>query len=160
MDTLRRTLATGLSMVAFVVLAGCSSLSGTLGSSTEPTAPQSVNVMDLEVGACLNEPAELSDIEDVTRVPCAEPHDLEAYHSFDLEGDELPDDETLSKRAEDGCLDGPWDDFVGIAYEQSDMYLVTFFPSADSWPDGDREVLCLLKEPNVKLTGTMRGSAR
>lgn len=159
MTMTRLARSAGLFITTAVLATGCGSLFDAFDPDAEPTEPETIGVMTISVGDCLNEPTEDGSIEEVTQVPCAEPHDLEAYYAFDLEGDTIPVGEAMTDRAEGGCL-AQFEGFVGTPYEDSELYLYTFYPTPQSWSSGDREVLCLVQEPDVKLTGTMRNSNR
>ena len=51
--------------------------------------------------------------------------------------------------------------FVGLAYEESALDYWPMYPTAGSWENGDREVLCIAWDPSgAKLTGTLAGAAR
>jgi len=90
------------------------------------------SVYDLEVGDCIVPPS--GDVKEVARVQsvdCSEPHDGEVTAVFDLDLDveEYPDEDRISDLAFDGCP------------EESTV----LFPLAESWPEGDREVVCILE---------------
>lgn len=160
MATQRLAPSIGIIATSLLVLGGCSSLTDAFDPNAEPDEPESVHIMDVKTGWCIDEPSPGSDlINNVTRVPCEDPHDLEAYYTFDIDLDEMPDSEKMADLADTGCV-SQWEAFVGTPYDDSDLYLYNIFPSEESWPEGDREVLCLLYEPDVKLTGSMKGSNR
>jgi hypothetical protein len=142
-------LRTPLFLVALVLaLSACGALGG--GSKS---------VFDLEVGDCFDDPTESGEISEVPIVDCADPHDNEVYAAFDYDGDSFPGDDAMSTAADDGCQDR-FEDFVGIAYLDSALYVTHLVPTSDSWDSGDREIICVLYEPNEKLTGSMEGAAR
>lgn len=160
MTSQRLVLRVGLIATSTLALGACGAVTDALDPNAEPDEPESVYVMDVKEGWCIDEPSAGSDlINKVTRVPCEDPHDLEAYYSFNIDLDEMPDAETMAELADNGCI-SQWEAFVGAPYDDSDLYLYNLFPSDESWPEGDREVLCLLYEPDVKLTGSMKGSQR
>jgi hypothetical protein len=118
---------------------------------------------ELGVGDCFDdEPTdgEVTEILDVPAVPCDEPHDNEVFHAFELDGDELPSEAEIEERVDEECLPA-FDRFVGTAYEESELDLVSIWPTAGSWDDGDREVLCAVYALDLsKLEGTVAGSGR
>ncbi len=57
-------------------------------------------------------------VESVAAVPCAEPHDLEAYALFALDFDGWPGEDAIGEAAGMGCFDR-FADFVGLTYEES-----------------------------------------
>ena len=60
----------------------------------------------------------------------------------------------------DRCI-AEFADFVGLGYPDSDLDVFPITPTAESWADGDRVVLCALFALDLsKLTGSMEGSRR
>jgi len=116
------------------------------------------DVFTMAVGDCLND-QDADVVETIPAVPCTEPHDFEAYYSFDLTGEgEYPGLETIEGEADQGCYDA-FPAFVGIAYEDSALDYSYFYPTEESWGASDREIMCIIydAEPN---TGTLAGAAR
>jgi hypothetical protein len=116
------------------------------------------SVFELEVGDCFDDPPS-GEVSSVSAVDCAQPHDNEVYALYDYDGDSYPGEEAMSSAADEGC-ESRFEDFVGIAYLQSDLFYTHLTPTQESWDDGDREVVCVIYEPGEKLTGSMEGAAR
>ncbi|MEX0699340.1 MAG: septum formation protein, partial [Acidimicrobiia bacterium] len=59
------------------------------------------------------------------------------------------------------CIE-QFDEYVGLAYLESDLDVFAITPSQSSWDeDNDREVICALFNLDFsKLTGSMQGAAR
>lgn len=111
----------------------------------------------LRVGDCFNFPEETFVIS-LEALPCSDPHDAEAYLSFDQTGDEWPGDEQVSLATEIGCFEA-FEEFVGIAWEASELDISALQPTEESWEDGDREVTCaIVSYDGSKLTGSMAGA--
>jgi len=116
------------------------------------------NVFDLEVGQCFDEPDSLDEVSNVEIVDCTEAHDNEVYHLFDLPDGDFPGDIAVGEAAVEGCL-GTFEGYVGLDYESSALDIRYLIPTADSWSDGDQEVVCYLVDLNgAQLTGSMKGS--
>jgi len=116
------------------------------------------DVFTMAVGDCLNN-QDADVVETIPAVPCSEPHDFEAYHSFDLTGgDEFPGLETIEAEADKGCYEA-FPTFVGIAYEESTLDFSYFYPTEDSWAAADREIMCIVYDAEPS-TGTLAGAAR
>ncbi len=98
-----------------------------------------------EVGDCIDS-ADLpdGDLTELPTVSCDESHDLEVFHAFDLDEGEFPGDDEMSAEAEDQCMP-VFEDYVGMEYQQSEIWVTTVFPSQETWDIDDREVLCLLE---------------
>ena len=117
------------------------------------------NVFNLEVGTCFDDlDSDGGEISNVPIVDCADPHDNEVYHLFDMPGGDFPGSSAVEEQAIDGCL-AAFEPYVGKGYDTSTLGLMWLNPTPHSWNEGDREIVCLLYDFNlVKLTGSMQGS--
>lgn len=116
----------------------------------------------IEVGDCLNLPSELSEVQSVEGVPCSQPHSAQAFAVFDLVGfgDDFPGAEAFEEEADAGCLEH-FESFVGLPYEESELYLMTLVPTEGSWVEmDDREVVCLLVPESGTFNYDAQGSKR
>lgn len=139
-----------------------SDLAPTPPASEAPVAPPSTqtsaeNVFSLDVGECLNDEGHLF-VRDVPKLDCAVPHDLEVFASLDLTSTEFDLIRTKTE-AEEACK-GPYEEFVGLSFDDSMLDLLTYHPTADSWLLGDRHVTCLIGDPGVQTVGSLRGALR
>jgi hypothetical protein len=133
------------------------------------TESSTVSVLKIRVGDCFDHPAlagldpgEESTEETMTveAIPCAEAHDFEAYHAFDLTDDDYPGEDAVAESATTTCL-RQFKAFVGIAYPKSVLEPYYLFPSSRTWSIlDDRTVTCVVGEPGAKTSGTLRGSRR
>lgn len=117
-----------------------------------------VGAFSITLGDCLN--GALSNVnETMEGVPCSTPHDVEAYHVFNLPDGDYPGDPAVSETASKACFDA-FEIFVGHTYETSIYDITSLSPSVESWTElGDREVLCLLDNyDGTKKTGTARNT--
>jgi hypothetical protein len=126
-------------------LAGC--------ASGAPTA---------EVGQCLDISIEASAVTELSGFDCATEHDAEVYFvgvvaraTFDPV--EVAADAAALCRSE-------FASFIGSTYEESVLDIYYLYPQADSWENGDREVICAVYTPNAetgrltRTTGSLAGS--
>jgi hypothetical protein len=100
----------------------------------------------IEVGDCLNLPSDLNQVQSVEGVPCGQAHSAQAFTVFDLTGfsDVFPGSAAFDEQSDAGCL-GAFKGFVGVPYEQSELYVTALEPTEESWVQGgDREIVCLL----------------
>ena len=104
----------------------------------------------IEVGDCLNLPSEDfgigEEVESVEGMPCSQAHSAQAYALFDLTGfsDAFPGSAAFEEQSSAGCLD-KFESFVGIPYEQSELYFMWLTPTGEGWVQmDDREITCLL----------------
>lgn len=123
-----------------------------------------VNSLDVQVGDCLVDlefdPDGQTEFRSVPGVPCAEEHGFEAYHSFDLQQGRYPGLEKIDDAAIDGCL-AAFKDFADISYRRSILEVTWLFPTETSWNLlRDREVLCLVTDPQGPTTGSLEGARR
>jgi hypothetical protein len=117
------------------------------------------DVFEIKVGDCLNDATSSGTVTSVPIVPCDEPHDSEAYASIMLDDGDFPGDDAIRAKAESGCVES-FGDFVGVEFNASELAYTYYFPSADSWSQGDREILCEVYDPDSQTTGTLEGSKR
>ena len=157
---MRRPALVGIAVTSFL-LAGCAALGGGGGApSPTPTGPPEVSVLDLAVGDCLDTHGKPRISETVPVVDCSVEHDSEAYASITVDGDDFPGDESIKAQAQQGCVDA-FATFAGIAYDDSTLDYVYYYPTAGSWAAGDRRILCLIIDPKAgQVTGSLEGAAR
>lgn len=167
-----RPAAVVLLAAASLVLSGCSAVEGLLGPA-EPVRDETTgeiveaaqaDAFQLRLGDCLDldapEAEETYEVESVPTVPCTEPHDGEVYALTDVTGETYPGEDALFEEADQYCYD-QFTAFVGTVWEDSDLDFTYFYPTAQSWKYlDDREVLCIVTEPDVKVTGTLADAQR
>jgi hypothetical protein len=107
-----------------------------------------------EIGQCLDVRKDRGAVPE-SIVACDEVHDDEAYAKFNLDGTEYPGETATAALADDGCR-ARFDDFIGIAYEDSVFEFLAIHPSEQSWNAyGDRRVTCLVWYPEDSVTGSL-----
>ena len=163
-----RTLSRPAALVAAALVAlsltGCGVIGDVLaGQAPEPqrdettqeiTESSEADVFALRVGDCLDM-VEGEQVETVPVVPCGEPHSDEVYHDFELPDGDYPGDDALNTAAEEGCL-AAFEPFVGLAYEESTLYVAWYSPSEMSWNGfDDRVVSCVISDPAGSVTGSL-----
>jgi hypothetical protein len=128
---------------------------------TASTVAEEVDVYKLEVGDCLGDVPEEGEFSTVPTVPCSEPHSEEVYAALTLpdEDGDFPGIETTEAQADELCF-AEFADFVGISYEESVLDFTYFYPTEETWRDGDRLVTCTIYDPGKEVTGSLRGAKR
>ena len=124
------------------------------------------SVFDLNNGDCFNS-AEDATVEEVEVTDCDNGHEYEIYFAVDYDAgssEPYPGADAVTNFVNEQCT-GQFESFVGLAYDDSELYIYYLAPTEDSWGGGDREVLCALYWPdasgaNQALTGSMEGSNR
>jgi hypothetical protein len=133
-------------------------------SATESGEGEDTSVFDIEVGDCFN--ADSDELASVLVVDCDRPHAYEAFHLFDHEAgpdEAYPGDDVILEYADTNCQ-APFEEYVGIDYQTSIWFIASVTPSAETWAEGDREIICTLDQQDqdgvaIEVTGTARGSA-
>jgi hypothetical protein len=150
---------------AAMLLTGCS-LVGSLtnqtprdASGTPTAANTNADVFSIKVGDCLNDASATGTVTTAPIVPCSQPHDSEAYKSITMKDGAFPGADAVTTQADAGCA-AAFPDFIGVAYDNSSLKISYYFPTKDSWANGDREILCTVYDDGVKTTGTLKGAAR
>lgn len=147
---------------ATLALAGCSLIGNITNTPTEPTDPTvgtDTDAFAIAVGDCLNDGNLEGEVTTVPTIDCAQPHDSEAYASIIVDDGDYPGEEAILAEADAACLD-EFNTFVGVNYDESVLNFSYYYPTAGSWDNGDREILCLIYEDGTKVTGSLAGAAR
>lgn len=122
-----------------------------------PRSP--ADVFTLAVGDCFNDEGQEDEVSEVPIVDCAQPHDNEIFHVFDLEDGDYPGDDAIFDAAIAQC-DAAFETFAGVPYEESALDWDPFYPTEESWEQADdREVACYIYDPDSQVTGTLEGAA-
>ncbi|MDQ1082519.1 MULTISPECIES: DUF4190 domain-containing protein [Microbacterium] len=127
------------------------------GVSVAPDEQAPFDPSGLVVGACLDELAGGFVTSD-NIVDCAQPHSYEAFGGFDVAGGDYPGDAAIESAALDGC-EAAFTGYVGASYQDSRLDYYYVGPTQQTWEVGDREIFCLLYDPEaVETTGSLAGS--
>jgi hypothetical protein len=130
-------------------------------ASASAPAGETVSVFDLKTGDCFNSAAE-GTVEEVERIDCAAPHTYEIFAAVDHPGgssDAYPGDVAMASFAGEQCR-AEFEPFIGLDYDSSELFIFYLHPSAETWPRGDREVLCTVYSEDGPLEGSMEGANR
>ena len=118
-----------------------------------------IDAFHMRVGDCFDKSKSSgNEVSEFPGVPCAQPHDYETYAVFDVSIDSYPSEESMGQLARESCLE-QFDPFVGTDYDSSVLDVIALNPTAESWKQGDREIVCALYDMNnEKLIGSTQGS--
>lgn len=131
------------------------------GALLSVAACSGTSVLDLEVGQCLTDTTSDDQVSSVPVVDCAEPHAGEIYALPQLPDGDFPGEQVISDQADQMCAGQAFQDYVGLPYQDSDIYYSTLVPSTETWDDGDREIVCILAaQDGSSSTGSLRGANR
>ncbi len=144
---MRRLLAVACAILA---LAGCSLLG--------VEVPEGDDVFSLVVSDCLADADVPDEVTTVRVVDCTAPHDSEIFARTEAPDDAFPGDDELEARLVEFCRSDAFTDFVGIPFAESRYSTRGYYPTAESWANGDRELLCtIVDESGAQLTGSLAG---
>lgn len=164
MEDLLRKIVGGTAVAGIAVFGGVSASGDetTRNDQNEIVESGGLGAFAIAVGDCLNLPSEFNEVQSVEGVPCSQPHGAQAFAVFDLTGfgDEFPGSAGFEQQASEGCY-GRFERFVGVPYEESELYVQTLEPTEGSWVQmGDREIVCLLVLPESTFSYDARNSRR
>lgn len=149
-----------LAVAVALALAGCTPAAS--APTPAPTASATVsNVFAMKVGDCLDDGDDAEGDGTVTRVPivkCSVSHDSEVIASIELKGanSAFPGDDAVKDSADRKC-NAPYETFTGATLKTTLLDYTYYFPSAASWQQGDRQILCVVYNPDGRVTGTLKG---
>jgi hypothetical protein len=135
-------------------LAGCAG-----EPSPSPDTPSSgrTDAFSLKIGDCTG-PLTSGTVDELTLIPCAEPHAWEAFAATDLQGEDFPGAGKVQDQSEEFCND-QFKAFVGLSVSKSEYHLTVLQPTKQTWNDaGDRQVTCLAGDGEGKVEGSLAGS--
>lgn len=134
-----------------VLVANSDSSGGTEATPTAVrTKPEEVDAQKMKVGDCINDSASASnpatsepvEVQSVKIVPCTGPHDGEVMATFRLPGFTMPADARLRRLAADGCKIRTRAR-IGRDPAAGSLANSYYYPTAESWKQGDRDVTCV-----------------
>ena len=157
---LRRGATTALAAALVLpMLGGC----GLFGNDDEG---EGVSVFSIKPGQCFEGQGEVkAQLSKLTEVDCDQEHAQESYAvvEYSADGVENPDtfpgDDALSKFANGACA-GEYGKYVGVDYLDSKLFYTYLTPSARSWDDDDRNVVCFVTSAGEPLQESVKGSKR
>ncbi len=117
-----------------------------------------VDAFQMRVGDCFDDTSAYEEeVTSVPGVPCSEPHDNETFAVIDLTVADYPAGDGIEELAYDSCMT-KFEAFVGKDYESSSLEILTMYPTAQSWQQDDREVVCAIYDMDTnKLVGSAKG---
>jgi hypothetical protein len=154
-SSVRRRVAAS-SVLLLPLLGGCSLFGDDDG--------EGVSVFEIKPGQCFEGQAEVkAQLSELTELDCSEKHAQESYAVIPYQStdgnapDTYPGDDALNKFAEGSCA-GAFREYVGIDYLDSSLFYTYLVPSARSWEDDDRSVICFVTTAGEPLQGSVKGS--
>jgi len=155
-SSVRRRVAAGTTLLLLPLLSGC----GLFGDDDG----EGVSVFSIKPGQCFEGQSEVkAQLSELTELDCGEKHAQESYAVIPYQAadgaapDTYPGDDALNSFAEGACA-GAYRDYVGIDYLDSSLFYTYLVPSARSWEDDDRSVVCFVTTAGEPLQGSVKGS--
>ena len=153
-----KRIAAGLVAGGVAVFAGTASTEDKTerGDNGEIVESGGLGVFKVRIGDCVQLPDEDAALfESLEGVPCAQPHDAQAYAEFDLAGSSYSE-AAVEQAAEAGCLDR-FGAAIGRSYDDAqELDFFTLYPSPESWEAmEDRAVSCLV----ISVDGSPRSGS-
>ncbi len=160
-----------IGIVLLIVLALASSTTDSSGTGIPSTIPTAAPTTDapstsapstaisataLQVGDCLNDLTNSTDVSSLPGVPCAQPHEGEVFAVFDLPAGDYPGPAAVDDLVNKGC-NARLAAYSPSAPDDPAVGLFSVYPLEQNWIRGDREVVCIAKATSGTATGSIRG---
>jgi hypothetical protein len=115
----------------------------------------------LAVGDCVTDDVS-GELTDFDVVDCDDSHRAEMYAVFNLPAGPYPQGSAANDLIEQRCLGDAFEDYVGISYQSSSIWVTGVFPDEAGWNQGTRSISCFGHEQDASdtFTGTIRNSNR
>ena len=156
----------GLGVAAWAGIAGVDST--TRDDAGQITVQGELGAFVTQLGDCINDvpeetTSEVISFSTVTGVPCDQPHHWQVVHKGEITLEEFSESGVM-REAEILCasaLDGIFDSFdesdIDRVAQFENSYDTSFFPSPESWVEGDRTVDCLIGSDEETYTDSFLG---
>ncbi|MFC7596110.1 DUF4190 domain-containing protein [Terrabacter sp. GCM10028922] len=109
-----------------------------------------VFVDDLKAGDCFSG-GKGDDVDLVTAIPCASPHESQVVTTFELPDGAYPGEDAVIDAAEQGCVDKGDPLLTDKAFDELEPTFI--YPDSYTWR-GDRSIICVVEAPSGTTTGT------
>ena len=130
--------------------------------------PRATTAFTLRPGDCFDIPGD-AQIGDIATLACDGPHDAEVFVASDYAAPSppgsaavapaYPGDAGIGEWVGASCASAAEQTYLGPgASVRPDLVVGYFFPSADAWTHGERQVTCYLHLPASKLSAPVRSA--
>jgi hypothetical protein len=128
-------------------------------------APGATTAFTLRVGDCFDIPAD-AQVSDIPTIACDQPHDAEVFVAADVVSPSptgfVPyiGEAAIAQWVAASCGPNTQQAYVGAGSAASrDLVVGYFYPNADAWSQGERQVTCYLHAEGTKLTAPLGAGA-
>jgi hypothetical protein len=126
----------------------------------------SKTVDEIAIGDCLNTPED-DVFYEIDPIDCSEEHDLEVFALIDLSIISTEFSSVAAYPGDDAVYDAAWNacydqfqGYIGMAYEESVLFIDTFTPTFEGWNEvDDRIANCVVFEVDATQTEIMKSTA-
>ena len=131
------------------------------GESGEITKSGDLAAEELRAGDCFDlQDPEAEELEKVTGLPCSSEHEYETFFVGTMAEGAFPTEEGFLEWIDANCVPA-FNEYVGLAYDASELDFTWLQPTSEAWNDGDRSMQCVLFHPRIhRLTESLKGSAQ
>lgn len=143
-----------LIIIVLIVAVSTSAKRDTTGTVTQGG---DITATSLQVGDCVNNLRDTTNLLSLPAVPCSQPHEGEVFAVFNLPAGPYPGAEAVDKAVNDECSGR----FAAYAPNPTDPNpgLFSVYPLQQNWERGDREVACIATPGGGgRSTGSIKGS--
>jgi hypothetical protein len=118
-----------------------------------------INAFSLNVGDCFDNPAGAQTVNNVTAIPCTQPHNAQIYAKFKLTGSDFsyPGAAVVAQTARSGC--NARIGSVNKSMTTSTMSVRILLPEKAAWISGKRTVSCMVVNAKADLTSSLLNSS-
>jgi hypothetical protein len=127
----------------------------------EITRGGTLAINELRIGDCFDpQDVDAEQADEVNARRCDEKHQFEMMSIASMPDGAYPSDTAFEDFVAAVCLPA-FDEYVGLAWEESRLDIFWYFPLEDGWSEGDRLVQCAVYDPlDSELVGSLRSAAR
>ena len=130
------------------------------GSSTDE-APPAGGGAPLPAGTCIVDDGRGADVTSVEVIECQVEHTGEVFAATTIARPAeagYPGEDVLLEETRRLCLGSAFEDYVGVPYDSSGLFVYALMPTADTWVGGDRDVACVAYDITGPLDASVRDS--
>ena len=144
-----------IGIILIIVLAITTSATRDTGGTV--TQGGDITATALQVGDCVNNLQNSTDVRSLPGVPCAQPHQGEVFAVFDLPGGSTyPGRPAVREQVQAEC-NARLETYSPSAQTNTSIGLFSLYPQQESWAQGDRGVVCIATAENGTVTGSIKG---
>jgi hypothetical protein len=115
-----------------------------------------ISATALQVGDCVNDLKNSTNVLSLPGVPCTQPHEGEVFAVFDLPAGDYPGTAAVDEQVTKECTDRI-EAYSPSAARDPGVGLFSVYPLEQNWNRGDRQVVCIATAATGTTTGSIKG---